>query len=66
MEIELTLEQSINVIDQALNVATSKGAFTLKDASLVNKSLESLKSKLIPAKSDEDVVEDHTEEQVTE
>jgi len=38
------MEQVVNVIEQALNVATQKGAFGLKDASVVNQALELLKT----------------------
>lgn len=47
------MQQVVNVIEQALNMASSKGAFGLKDASVVNQALELLKTHFIPVKEPE-------------
>lgn len=40
----MTKEEAIKVIEQALNVATLKGTFTLTDIEIILKALQSLKS----------------------
>lgn len=66
----LQIEQAVSVIDQALNAASTKGVFNLKDSSLVNQALEMVKSYFVKPETDEvieaDEVEDHTEHQIIE
>ena len=66
----LQIEQAVNVIDQALNAASTKGVFNLKDSSLVNQALEMVKSYFVKPETDEvieaDEAEDHTEHQIIE
>ena len=66
----LQIEQAVSVIDQALNAASTKGVFNLKDSSLVNQALEMVKSYFVKPDTDEVLeageVEDHTEHQIIE
>lgn len=66
----LQIEQAVSVLDQALNAASTKGVFNLKDSSLIDRSLEMVKSYFTPltknVESVEDDVEDHTEHQIAE
>lgn len=66
----LQIEQAVSVIDQALNAASTKGVFNLKDSSLVNQALEMVKSYFVKPETDEvieaDEAEDHTEHQIIE
>jgi hypothetical protein len=66
----LQIEQAVNVLDQALNAAATKGIFNLKDSALVNQSLDMVKSYFTPlkpnAESVADDIEDHTEHQIVE
>ena len=41
------MQQVVNIIEQALNMASSKGVFGLKDSSVVNQALELLKTHFI-------------------
>lgn len=43
---QLTSETAYNVLDQALNVANKKGAYTIEEASLIFNSLTFVKLKL--------------------
>lgn len=40
-------KQSLDVLEQALNVANKAGAFTLRDAAVINSAFESLKANLL-------------------
>lgn len=44
----MELQESIKVIEQALEIATSKGSFKLQDAAIIATALESLKLKTTP------------------
>jgi len=47
------MTQVVSVIEQALNMASTKGAFGLKDSAVVNQALELLKTHFEPAKEPE-------------
>jgi len=47
------MQQVVNIIDQALNMASSKGVFGLKDAAVVSQALDLLKAHFEPVKEPE-------------
>ena len=50
---ETSMTQVVSVIEQALNMASSKGAFGLKDAAVVSQALDLLKAHFESAKEPE-------------
>jgi hypothetical protein len=47
------MEQVVNVIEQALNLASSKGVYGLKDSSVINQALDLLKAHFTPVNEPE-------------
>ena len=41
----MTTEQALHILEQALNGATMKGAFNLKDVAMILQALETIKNK---------------------
>lgn len=63
----LQVDQAVNILNQALNAAASKGIFSLKDASLIHNSLELVNGYFARLQENiQEKVEDHTESQVSE
>jgi hypothetical protein len=50
---ETNMTQVVSVIEQALNMASTKGAFGLKDAAVISQALDLLKTHFEPAKEPE-------------
>lgn len=51
----MNLDQAITVIEQALNMAATKGVFNLKDSAIVNSALEQLLTLKTPVTEEEPV-----------
>ena len=49
---KVTIAQVINVLEQAVNIGAAKGSYAIKDAALINQSLELLKE-YVKSKGDE-------------
>jgi hypothetical protein len=50
---ETNMTQVVSVIEQALNMASTKGAFGLKDSAVVSQALDLLKAHFEPVKEPE-------------
>jgi hypothetical protein len=51
----MNLDQAITVVEQALNMAATKGVFNLKDSAVVNTALDLLLEMRTPAPEEEKV-----------